>query len=436
MRSTYFDTADLRLWRRGISLRFRAIGDSELGEWTAKIPAPPAGATLNRTELSWQGQRDRVPPEAATIFRGIVRYLPLQHLVELVATRRRYELENSAGTALGRIDDDIVMVEGGTRDGRCFHQIEFELDPAGDSYVQPTIRLLRAAGARQGGQPKLALGVDLPSPDDLAAAERTDPHSTLGETVKSCIAGALNRLLNHDYRLRLESIDPQVEDVHQARVATRRLRSDLKVLHSAVDPAWVARTRSELKWLGQVLGQVRDDDVLSALLRREGESPLDIDGLAQLRSSLAEQRRRHCEALADALVGQRYLSLVDRLSSAAQLPPLMDQFRGTERAESALRANEPAKRVLPILVARRWDKLEAAIERGGRNPSDLQLHRVRIRAKEVRYAAELATPVIGKSAARYGPRCGQGARRLGRTSRYGFGDVMAAGASRTWSAGR
>jgi len=400
MCTTYYDTADFRLWRRGISLRFRSIDGSDLGIWTVKIPASAVGATLNRTELSWEAHRDRMPPEATGILRGIVRNLPVCELVELAATRRRYELKNASSTTLAEIDDDVVVVRGGTRDGLRFRQIELELRPGGDALLGPTVVLLGSAGAQHGGSQKLALAVDLPSVSDIGTASVTDRHATLAEIVTSCISGALNRLLDHDYRLRLDPLDPPMEDVHQARVATRRLRSDLKFLHSALDPEWVARTRGELKWLGHVLGQVRDDDVLFELLDRDGTSPLDIEGLGQLRSSLGEQRARHCEALAQALGGQRYVSLVERLSSAGQVPPLADQFSATKGSDAWLRSNEPAKRVLPPLVARRWKKLQAAIHRGGHIPTDLQLHRVRIRAKEVRYAAELSTPVIGKAAAR------------------------------------
>jgi CHAD domain-containing protein len=40
------------------------------------------------------------------------------------------------------------------------------------------------------------------------------------------------------------------------------------------------------------------------------------------------------------------------------------------------------------------------VRSAGSSPSDAQLHRIRIRAKQLRYTAETATPVLGKAARR------------------------------------
>ena len=60
--------------------------------------------------------------------------------------------------------------------------------------------------------------------------------------------------------------DRDPEAVHQARVATRRLRSDLGTLHDFVDKQWSMQLRAELRWLGAELGGVRDVEVLHARL--------------------------------------------------------------------------------------------------------------------------------------------------------------------------
>jgi CHAD domain-containing protein len=49
-------------------------------------------------------------------------------------------------------------------------------------------------------------------------------------------------------------------------------------------------------------------------------------------------------------------------------------------------------------VHRPWKKLRRHVRRVGPDPTDEQLHQVRIRAKHLRYAAEAAEPVIGKPA--------------------------------------
>ena len=46
------------------------------------------------------------------------------------------------------------------------------------------------------------------------------------------------------------------ESVHQARVATRRLRSDLRTFEPFLDERFAAELRGELRWLGAELGAV------------------------------------------------------------------------------------------------------------------------------------------------------------------------------------
>jgi CHAD domain-containing protein len=54
--------------------------------------------------------------------------------------------------------------------------------------------------------------------------------------------------------------------------------------------------------------------------------------------------------------------------------------------------------VLPTLVRRPWRKLRRTVRHAGAHPTDQQLHRIRIQAKQLRYAAEAAAPVVGKPA--------------------------------------
>ncbi len=79
------------------------------------------------------------------------------------------------------------------------------------------------------------------------------------DLVRQAISAAVDRIMRHDPGVRIGD-DP--EDVHQARVGTRRLRSDLRTFSSLLDEEWLASLRDELRWLAGALGEVRDDDVL------------------------------------------------------------------------------------------------------------------------------------------------------------------------------
>jgi CHAD domain-containing protein len=398
LRTVYFDTAEFRLWRSGITLRHRSGEEPGAGVWTLKLPAPSEGPVLDRTELVWRGSSGSLPEEAVSVLRGVTRSSPLRQIAELDTKRRRLMVADAAGVALGELDDDTVRVVGGGRDAMRFRQIELELAPGGDALVGPVLETLIRAGARQGGAQKLATAADLPPRSRPGVAARAGG-SVVGDLVRLSLVAALDRLLESDYLLRIDPADPPVEGVHQARVATRRLRSELKLLRSALDRSWVRRIRGELKWLGGVLGGVRDDDVLAPLLEGDGDgSAFDADGRRDLRSMLDEQRRGHCRDLAAALASDRYLTLLDQLDEAGRHPPF-DERRSAGGHRPPV-AHRPAKAILPGLVGQRWRSLRTVIREAGRHPSDHDLHLMRIRAKELRYAAETAAPVLGKAARR------------------------------------
>src|ERR1700679_3416957 len=124
--TTYFDTPDLRLWRRGFSLRYRVGEDLKGGTWTLKLPdaAAQTGFSLDRPELSWPGRLDQIPAAAMRIIGGLVRRATLGPIVELASTRRRLLLRDASGNPLGEIDDDIVTVRGGQGGGFAFRQTD------------------------------------------------------------------------------------------------------------------------------------------------------------------------------------------------------------------------------------------------------------------------------------------------------------------------
>jgi CHAD domain-containing protein len=199
----------------------------------------------------------------------------------------------------------------------------------------------------------------------------------------------------------LDPLDPPVRAVHQARVACRRLRSDLKTYGPLFDPVWHDHTTTELKWIGGRLGQVRDVDVLTDRLGlRQEDAGSVIDGSHHLRERLAGQRRDYCAELAEDLTSQRYLDLLDGLHAASVTPPLSRAKRRAPGLDRRLRAGDPARDVVPALVRRPWKKLRRRVRRAGSHPTDRQLHRIRIASKQLRYASEAVAPVMGRDALR------------------------------------
>ncbi len=119
-------------------------------------------------------------------------------------------------------------------------------------------------------------------------------------------------LLAHDPGTRL-GVEP--EELHQMRVATRRLRAFLRAARPLLDLEWAESLREELAWLGSALGPVRDLDVLIEHLRDDaaGLEAREQRALRRLFALLDEERERERLAMLDALGSERYLLLLDRL---------------------------------------------------------------------------------------------------------------------------
>jgi CHAD domain-containing protein len=400
LQAAYFDTADLRLWRQRITLRHRVGEGPEGGLWTLKLPDDAGGVALARTELSWPGARGPVPAEVTAVVTGVVRHAELRQLFELCTTRGRMVLHDPSGNRIGELDDDLVTVAGGPNDGLRFRQLELELAQGADgsdgaATVRAVAAALASAGARAGDGAKFAKALGPHAAKSTAESMKLSKRARMADVVRASIANGLDRLLAHDYPLRLEAADPRTEDVHQARVATRRLRSDLKTLREVLDPVWNDHTRNDLRWLGNLLGDVRDLDVLR---QRFGSASADVTevGRREIDAVISEQRSAAIASLHHALGSGRYLRLLDRLDAAVASPPLLTHPpRG-----HAVRPGQPARQALPAVVRAPWRVLRRRVRKAGRQPTDAQLHKIRIGAKQLRYASELAIPVEGKPARR------------------------------------
>jgi len=384
--ATYYDTKDLRLARAGVSLRHR-VGDDP--PWTVKLPEGEAGPIMSRREIPFEGPAGAIPAAAERLVRAYSRAEALVGVARLKTERSRVAL-NVNGAAVAEIADDEVSVYHGRRLASRFREVEVEVeDEAPDGLLPAVIERLREAGAGEpDNTPKVvrALGPRAlePLPGTVAAVR---PDSTMGEVVRASVGNALGRIVAHDPGVRMGD-DP--EDVHQARVGTRRLRSDLRTFRPLLDPEWVAGVREEAGWYAALLGDVRDTEVLMERLEHQAQSLAKEDAAAVKTTvgRLAKERQAARRRLLEGMDSPRYTALLDRLTDAASEP----QFATPDSAD------EPAAEALPALVRRPWRRLAKAVKELPEVPADEQLHEVRILAKHTRYAAEAAAGVIGKPA--------------------------------------
>jgi CHAD domain-containing protein len=384
LRTTYYDTPDLRLARWGASLRYRP------GEgWTVKLPEGEQGALLIRAEHEFPGDGRRPPAEALALVRPFVRTAQLSPAVRMRTLRRPVELREPAGSRLAEVVDDEVQVLDGRRVVARFRELEVELDEAADAdLLQEVLDRLLAAGA-QAAEPTpkylRALGGRERTLGPEVVAPEVGDGASVEELLRHDLAAGTLRLFRHEAGVRLGE-DP--EAVHQARVATRRIRSTLRTFSKLLDKEWTDRLRGDLKWLADLLGEVRDADVMLERFSGHLEALPAADAKAgrRLLATLADQRDHARRRLLGAMAQEKYAVLLDDVVAAAAAPALLPG------------ADRPAAEVMPPLVRKPWRRLRKAVRQAGDDPADDQLHQIRIRAKRARYAAEAVEPVIGTPA--------------------------------------
>ena len=393
--ATYWDTPDLRMTRAGLSLRHRSAGDGSERGWTVKLPAAgDGGPGLHRSEVAFPGADREPPAEAAVLVLATVRGAPLEPVARLVTRRRRSHVLDAEGRVALEVADDEVSIMDGRRVAARFRELEVELAPGdhdGAALLPLVVQCLQAAGAGDPDPtPKIvrALGSRALAPPDVEVPE-IGRKSTAGEVARAAIAAGTRRLVAHDPGVRLGGDD---EDVHQARVATRRLRSDLATFRPLLDEDWTAGVRTELGWLADELGAVRDADVLLGRLERQADGLGGADAVAArtLLRTLEAERARARERAGAALRTARYTALLDQLVAACAAPPLTEA--AAQRAVDAV----------PGLVVRSWRHLAKAVDQAGEDGPDELLHEVRKKAKRCRYACEAVVPVVGKDAKQLG----------------------------------
>jgi CHAD domain-containing protein len=301
METTYYDTADHRLEKRRIALRYRrqrtvdgagedrngyavpsglyGAGRSEerlsdltgsYSEWTVKLPPDGDAPGFARTEVNWPAQGHQGEEATPTPPVGVVRLLagvalgePFSAVARLSSARRRTEVMVASRRA-AEVDDDTV--EGtafvpGTSTARSptltFREVEVELEEGSpEDLLRSVVKALVAAGARRSSRRSKLATVLQSAAQSGAGVEAGVGEAGLGEVPAPRARGATSKpkkaltmadVLQEQARTCLDAIaehdppvrlgDPDHEHLHKARVATRRLRSVLWALRRLQGPS-------------------------------------------------------------------------------------------------------------------------------------------------------------------------------------------------------
>ncbi|WP_230565965.1 CYTH and CHAD domain-containing protein [Saccharothrix luteola] len=383
LEAVYYDTADLRLARAGLTLRRRTGGDD--AGWHLKLPA---GVDTREEVRLPPGRAAKHPPkQLGSLVQVHARGHELSPVARIQTTRQRWQLVDDKGRLLTEVVEDLVsgqsLTDGSPVDS--WREIEVELGERGDVALLDRVeaRLADSGITRSTSSAKLGR---LLADRIATTTPPTTPGKSAGDVVLAYLREQADALKQQDPRVRRGEDDA----VHQMRVATRRMRSALQAFGTIVERDDTRELTDELKWLAGVLGEARDLEVLRTRFE-DHVAGLDDELVlgpvhAQLTRHFAPLEAAAHEAALAALDSERYFALLDAVDALVAEPPFTPA------------ADARAAKALPDLVDKTYRRLAKRAE-GAHD--DVELHEARKAAKRLRYAVEVSEPRIGKRAKAY-----------------------------------
>lgn len=380
--ATYFDTADHALRKAGFGLRVR---DGEGGR-KQTLKSASAGGVFSRGE--WEERVAGPEPDRDALARTpVAAMLAGRTLAPVFTTRvqRTVRLVEIGGAVIEAALDQGELLAAGRTAPVCELELELKSGPASalfdlarDIARHAPLRLSLVSKAERGYG--LAAGREAGSPRRQAAT--LDRDATVGEALQSLGHADLAHLCAALESLRAR---PDPEGVHQARVATRRLRALLKIFKPlAQDPA-ARRLDEGLRWLAGEFDAARDLDVFIGETWRGNDTA--FAGRDDFERALTAARAKAYLRMGAAVASGRAREVL--LEAAAWLETGAWSRDPDLAALRDSRADAFAARVLDHRLetvkarAKRFDHLDAH-----------DRHRLRIKGKILRYAAEDLSPLF------------------------------------------
>ncbi len=429
---TYLDTEDWRLYRAGYALRVRRKGSNKTSELTMKSLASAgdgSGGKVRRREISERvSNADGGFPDLSNArgpvgerLRALTGSHELRSLFEIWTRRRTFSLRLEAqedsveggndsssgeivqdasgnirrsgdGPRVAEIALDATEIrldndEEPTRLSRVEVEVEEEAPAEVSEFVEEMRRSLEleptTASKYEAGL--YAAGLSPAGAPDLAADD-IDASMSAGEVAFAILRRQFAAMLAHEPGTRLGE-DP--EELHDMRVATRRMRAALKLFSGAL-PEQAGFYRNELKWIAGALGEVRDLDVqIEHLEELSSDQEEDREAFGEVVETLGERRAETRERMLEALDSDRYDRFVSSFAGMLRCGP-----EGEEHEEGV--ANEPIVVVAPDLVSRRYKKWRKTGKNLSEESPPEEYHEFRKEGKRLRYALEFLEDVYGE----------------------------------------
>jgi inorganic triphosphatase YgiF len=314
---------------------------------------------------------------------------PLGAKFTVVVDRHTVPVRRAGGAVACSLDHGEILSQG---HAQSFDELELELD---DGEPAALFDLARDLSTRFDLQLSFTAKADrgfavIEGRADEACkfvAPRLASDATAGEVFRAITRAALEQIVRNVEPIRRA---PSAEAVHQMRVGARRLRATLKTFAEVVADDETAKVAADLKWLGAELDPARNLDVFisGVWARAAAEAGEDEPAIVQAQARLdAARAGAYARAQAAASSGQMRALLLDTLVWIESGP-------WTRRGAAGERLRDSAARGFASDSLSRARRKVLGKGRGLEDLSREDRHRVRIRAKALRYAADVLTPLF------------------------------------------
>lgn len=382
--SIYFDTPEDLLHKAGVYLRIRESG----GRYVQTVKAAKSVSDLlerQEWERDISGRTPNLDGARGTALEPLLTDKirgALQPIFESRVRRRLYRIERDGA----EIEVAIDRGEIGTRTHSCpVCEVELELKRG---ETKDLFRLARVLAEdmplRLEVKTKAERGYELLHDGRLKAERASElrvvPEMPAGEAFRAIALSCLRQIVANEPVM----CGGQAEALHQMRIGLRRLRAAIAIFADVVADEQLDKIKGELRWITRQLGPARDLDVFAAeiLGPLKARHPQD-EAIAATHSDFEQKRAAAYATAIGAIQSARFraamLDLAEWIETGAWR-------HDDDKDRTAARESPVAEHARKQLVRlRKRIKCKGA---GLRHLSVPKRHRLRIRAKRLRYATE------------------------------------------------
>jgi len=417
---TYYDTEDWRFYRAGYALRVRKTGGEV--ESTMKSLAPAEGNLRRRREISEPLKDDKpatlhkAPGPVGEISRALLGDHEIRPMFRIQTRRQKFALllrdttdgESANGASeAGRNDvrigevlldtSEIPLGEGEEPARLRRVEVEAGIGTAPTPDLQGFVDEMQfALGLRPAPISKYEAGLYATGLSPGGVAELgpmdVDPSMSAGEVAFAVLRRQFTEMQTHESGTRLGE-DP--EELHDMRVATRRMRSAMRVFEGVL-PERAKWFREELRWVADALGGVRDLDVQIGRLEawKQGADEESSEFLDKILDVMRKRRAEARKNMLEVLDSGRYERLESSFAEMLRRGPGAEQELAQGNGPDP--AQEPITAAAPAIVSGRYRKWRKAAGRLGETSSPEAFHDLRKKGKRLRYVLEFVSEVYGE----------------------------------------